>query len=67
MESFFTILAWIFLFLSGGMFIIRILGGRAYAKHPEMQMLDQLRGLRRTFPITGPVLMFSVCVAWLWK
>lgn len=61
--SFITVLAWFMLIFSGLTFSLRILGSMQYTE--LHQSLDAIKGVKRTFPIVGPGLLFLVSLSWI--
>lgn len=61
--EFLTNLAYAFAVLSGLLVVARIVG---YYTYSELErMLDDLNGIKRTFPITTPGITFIVCICWI--
>lgn len=62
MNIFLNYLALIFGILASGLLILWILGALMYTDMDEL--VDQKRDIRRTFPLTIPLVVSIVC--WLW-
>ena len=62
MNVFLNYLALIFGILASGLLILRILGALTYTDINKL--VDQMKGIRRTFPLAIPLVVSIVC--WLW-
>lgn len=63
---FVQIVAWPLMVLSGLLLILRLYGAWDYhgSKHADLKkVIDDIRGVRRTFPITKPFILFLISLA----
>lgn len=61
--KFITNLAWVFGVLSTLLLIARIYGALTYTKFEKL--IDQLNGVKASFPIKWPSLVAIVCWVWI--
>lgn len=62
MNNFLNFIALVFGILASLLFIVRVLGAATYNDRDEIS--DRIRGIRRTFPLTVPLLVLIVCWTW---
>lgn len=62
MNSFLNILSLIFGIWASLFLLLRIIGALSY--DDKARLLDQIKGIKRTFPLTVPFLVSVVC--WVW-
>lgn len=60
--NFLTIMAWVGLVLGG---LLRLLGAWYHSTDKLQQLQDQLRGVRRHFPVAVPFWITVVCAVFL--
>ena len=61
--TFINALAWIFGTMALLLLVLRLLALLAYSERDRL--LDNMRGVERTFPVTAPGAVAIVCGAWL--
>ena len=65
MENFITTLAWIFGIGSTVLIVLRIICAACYSDLEKLQ--DQLRGIKKTYPIGKPLMVAIVCWGWIFS
>ncbi len=63
LTPFFTILAWVFGTTSTLLLLFRIIGYFIYTDLDKN--IDEIKGIRRTFPITKPFIVSVISWAWI--
>lgn len=65
MTNFITNLAIVFATLSGLLIISRIYGAIKYTE--EEELYDAIQGYKKEYPIVLPIIIFMVCLIWLFS
>jgi hypothetical protein len=63
LETFLTIIAWVFGVLSSLLLLLKVLTAAMYSE--QERRLDACRGRKRVFPIMKPLVLAVICWAWI--